>query len=116
MTRADLISNLYRHFKTMHATWMDFARTRGAGALMFFSEDFEQAGTFSELRWEFWERERIVNFIWGGITEDMRLKLGEEDFLTRINDTEFLSVVVREGETDNRFEFEIHRIDGAILN
>jgi hypothetical protein len=116
MTRADLISSLYRHFKKMHALWMDLSRARGVGALIFFSEDYERAGDFSELRWEFWEREQLLSVITEGVEEDVRLKLGEEDFLTRMNDTEFLSVVVRDTPSDDRFEFEIHRIDGAILN
>ncbi len=116
MSRADLLSSLYVNFRSMHKVWMDLSRTRGVGALMFFEEDYEPARDFKDVHWEFWERERLLDYLSGGIEEDVRLKLGEEDFLTRINDTEFLSVVVRDSTSEGRFEFEIHRIDGAILN
>ncbi len=117
MSRGDLLSNLYRHFRSMHTLWMEYVRARGVGALMFFEEDYKPARDFQEVHWEFWERQRLLEFLSsGGIEEEVRLKLGEEDFLTRMNDTEFLSVVVRDGSTEDRFEFEIHRIDGALLN
>jgi hypothetical protein len=116
MTRGDLISSLYSNFKKMHALWMDFSCTRGVGALMFFSKDYEPACDFSEVHWEFWERDRLLNYMFDGMQEKVSLKLEEEDFLNRMNSNEFLSVVVRGNDSDDRFEFEIHRIDGALLN
>ncbi len=116
MTRADLISSLYRHFRAMQTIWMDFSRANGVGALMFFAENYEPARDFSEVKWEFWERNRLLDYIYSGLQEKTHLQLEEGDFLTRMNETEFLSVVVRGDASSDRFEIEIHRIDSSLLN
>ncbi len=116
MTRAELLSGLYSHFAEMHEFWLMCAQSHGVGALVFFPEGYEKAKDFSDLECRFWTRDRLMDYLKGLTPPLERLRPEDEEFLNRMNDHDFLSVVVRHDTQKDRQEIEIHRIGRALLN
>lgn len=116
ITRSELISCLYSHFAFMHDMWEECSTRLGVGALVFLPEDYLNAREFNELDCHFWRKKQLMEFLKSKRWAIGSLAPEEDDFLSRANDHEFLSVVVGYNKGKDQHELEFHRIDRAILN
>ncbi len=116
MTREELISGLYAHFSQMHGEWIKCTEKWGEGALVFQPPDYENAGDFTQVQWDFWRRDQVLDYLKEETSAELALTLEQKEFLWRAGDDEFLSVVIQYNAEKSRHEVEIHRIDRALLN
>ncbi len=116
MTREELISGLYAHFSEMHSVWIKCTEKWGVGALVFLPRDYENAGEFNQVQWDFWRRDQVLDYLKEETNAGLALTLEQKEFLWRVSEDEFLSVVIQFNAEANRHEVEIHRIDRALLN
>ncbi len=115
MTRQELISGLYAHFPEMYAAWRKCTDQWGAGALVFLPTDYEKAGDFRQVQWDFWKHDQLVDFLVHETHSQPVLGKDQEEFLSTVNATQFLSVIIQYDPEKDRQEVEIRRIDRTLL-
>ena len=116
MTRSELVTAIYAHFNGLKQTYRDLIAKRGFGALAFLPTGYGEAGSYNEVKWEYWTVNDLdLCLLKGGVSEGFRHRYLNE--LPSKSRRGIYVVIVADSNADSeKVELHLYRIGGLHLN
>jgi hypothetical protein len=116
MTRTELVTAIYAHFKGLKQTYGHLVAEKGFGALAFLPGGYEGALTYDDVKWEYWTVKDLDHcLLKGGVSEGFRTQY-LDDLPAKSRRGIYIVIVADSSENTAKMELHLYRIGGLHLN